>query len=302
MNTLAKTTRLPKMNKTSTTSTALETSSASSSEIPTSTVFVEYAPIATADDYVPPSPTTSEISDAGNNSPSSAPAVEPRLVGGIVGGIAGLALIALALFMLLKRYRKQRVIQALDDAGYGGPQAGGPSMMQRSLSFLGGGLAAKNRGVGSSSDPTDVEPAERGFVKVSGRKLPPAIGGPRPEFGSMKSNAQSSSYTGEDSGLGASGRSRSSHGRSRYSTSTVQGAANPFASPPSSPTGPGPAPASRLRETADTDSIEEMRAPPKPPPPRPIYNRQLSLGTDGVGRSHPSHDGSRGSRFTEDIT
>lgn len=191
--------------------------------------------------------------------------------------------------MLLKRYRRQQAIQALNDAGYGGPLVS-PSMVQRSISFLGG---ARYRAAPSGA--MDVGPVERGFVKVSGRKLPPAIGGPRPEFGSMRSNAQSSHYTGDDSGIGASG---TSHGPARYSSSATQ-AFNPFASPPSSPTNVG---SSRRGDNTDGDSIEEIRILPRSPPSRPIYNRQLSLVSDGVGRSHASHDGSRGSRFTEDIT
>ncbi|KAF8418826.1 hypothetical protein EV426DRAFT_709027 [Tirmania nivea] len=295
MNTLSKFTTTRKMNNKTTSSTTLSTTA--NITAPT-TVYVQYGPPPTAGENTPSSPTSSEGSDVTSNDSSnlSPPQVEPRLVGGIVGGVAGLALIVFALFLLLKRHKKQRQIQAWDDAGYGGPLAGGPSMAQRSISFLRGPQAGGGDGGPPSSDPTNVDPAERGFVKVAGRKLPPAIGGPRPELGSMKSNAQSSYYTGDDSGVGAS-MSRSSRGPSRYSTSTVQ-AANPFASPPSSPIGPSP----RLQEPVDTDSIEELRAPPKPPPPRPLFNRQLSLGTDSVGRSHPSHDGSRGSRFTEDIS
>ncbi|KAF8458363.1 hypothetical protein BGX38DRAFT_560704 [Terfezia claveryi] len=301
MNTLSKSTTTRKMNNKTASSTVLSTTL----NITTiSTGYVQYRPKPTADESAPSSPTSSEVSDVESNDSSnpSSPQVEPRLVGGIMGGVAGLALIVFALILLFKRHKRQRQIQALNDAGYGGPLAVGPSMAQRSISFLRGGIAAGGRGEASSSDPTGVDPAERGFVKVAGRKLPPVIGGPRPELGSMRSNAQSSYYTGDDSGVGAS-MSRSSRGApSQYCTSTVQ-AANPFASPPSSPTGFGPGLGpSRLQEPVDTDSIEEMRTPPKPPPPRPLFNRQLSLGTDGVGRSHPSHDGSRGSRFTEDIS
>ena len=302
MNTLSKSITTRKMNNRTTSSTVLSTTP---SIISISTNGMPYnGPQPTPGENVPPSPTSTELSSGPNNSSNpSSPQVEPRLVGGIVGGVAGLALIVFALFLLLKRHKRQRQIQALDDAGYGGPLAGGPSMAQRSISFLRGGIAAGGRREASSSDPTDVDPAERGFVKVAGRKLPPVIGGPRPELGSMRSNAQSSYYTGDDSGVGASMSRSSRGGPSRYSTSTVQ-AANPFASPPSSPTGPGPGlgHSSLLQEPVDIDSIEEIRTPPKPPPPRPLFNRQLSLGTDGVGRSHPSHDGSRGSRFTEDIS
>ncbi|KAF8470569.1 hypothetical protein BDZ91DRAFT_542006 [Kalaharituber pfeilii] len=258
------------------------------------TTFAVYNPYpeATVTEHTPPAPSNTDMA---SDSADDTPPVEPRLLGGIFGGLAGIALILLGIFMLLKRHKKQRTLQALDDAGYGGPLPT-PSMVQRSISILGRPFIAK-----CHSETSDPEPAERGFVKVSGRKLPPAIGGSRPEFDSMKSNAQSSYLTGDDSGIGASGTSKSSHGVARHSTTSTVQASNPFISPPSSPVGPGP---SRLRETSDTISIEESSPPPpKSPPPRPYFNRQLSLqGTDGVGRSLASHDGSRGSRFTEDIT
>ena len=290
--------------KTSTTSTTVTATNSTTklpeSDLTTSTSTSTYTsvlnyypgpqPQPTPGIYTAPSPTNSETKT------DSTPAVEPQVVGGIVGGVAGLALVILAIFMLLKRYKRQQAIQALNDAGYGGPLAS-PSMVQRSISFLGGGFGPRYRDV-SPPGTADVGSAETGFVKVSGRKLPPVISGSRPEFGSLRSNAQSSYYTGDDSGVGASGTSRSSHGPTRYSSSTVQ-ASNPFASPPSSPTNIGPA---RRGDNADNDSIEEIRTLPRSPPPRPIYYRQLSLISDGVGRSHASHDGSRGSRFTEDIT
>lgn len=270
--------------------TTSTTSTTSSTRVSTTVVVYYPDPQAPTVFYAAPSPTNSETGT--DSTPST---VEPQVVGGIVGGVAGLALVILAIFMLLKRYRRQQAIQALNDAGYGGPLAP-QSMVQRSISFLGGGLGTRYRE--ASPGTVNVGQAETGFVKVSGRKLPPAIGGSRPEFGSLRSDAQSSYYTGEDIGVGASGTSRSSHGPARYPSSIVQ-ASNPFASPPSSPINIG---STRRGGDADDDSIEEIRILPRSPPPKPIYNRQLSLVSDGVGRSHASHDGSRGSRFTEDIS
>ncbi|KAI5792406.1 hypothetical protein DFH27DRAFT_613610 [Peziza echinospora] len=245
--------------------------------------------------------------------------VQPRLLGGIFGGVAGVALIVLAIFMLFKRHKRLRAIQAIDDAGYGGPMQGpsGPSIVSRSISFLGAGVGARHHHRSAAAAAADPEPAERGFVKVAGRKLPPAIGGPRPEFGSMRSNAQStSSYTGgaDDSiGTAAAGSSgRSSHNIARYSSGGSTRAINPFHSPPASPpppssmeypsTRPPPPPPPPRSPSTQTPPLATKAPPPPPPPPRLPYHRQLSLtGADGVGRSLASHDGSRGSRFTEDI-
>lgn len=253
----------------------------------------------TVNNYTPTAPTPTQSIDEATDQPI----VQPRLLGGIFGGVAGVAIILLAIFMLLKRHKRIRAIQALDDAGYGGPLQSGPqpNMVQRSLSFLGAGalVSKHNRPVVAFNKDSP----EQGFKKISGRKLPPAIGGVRPEFGSVRSNAQSSYYTGDDS-IGPSVTPRSSsQGPGRFSSTTTNSntPTNPFTSPPSSPI--GVAGSSRLRDSTDS----RLGAPsntPRPLPLRPpIYNRQLSLsGSDGVGRSLASHDGSRGSRFTEDIT
>ena len=67
---------------------------------------------------------------------------------------------------------------------------------------------------------------------------------------------------------------------------------------------PGPA---RTPVTNQPGVIPSLRPPPATgrgtPPPRPLPGPGASpVPRDGVGRSHPSFDGSRGSRFTEEIT
>jgi len=298
------------------------------------------------------SPTSTESSGGG------AP-VSPKLLGGVLGGVAGIALILLALLYFMRRHKRELVIRARDDAGYGGPVQP------------------------TGDQPMAVVPGERGFYKVSGRKLPPVIGGPRPEEFSSTRSAPGSSHYHDDEiswiGPGAPIPSPGA-GPSGYSGVSESAPSSPATSsaPGSTTTPVGPAPTlppigavistgpSRISEEREGDPElaspgESMPPPSLPPiaktpsapgsqtdlgltsPTRPPFSRGMSSGSvgsagsgkegraigevpasagpaippafvrqmsaervgsagkDGVGRSLPSHDGSRASRFTEDI-
>ncbi|CAZ82003.1 unnamed protein product [Tuber melanosporum] len=304
-------------------------------------------------------PSVSPIPTEGSEGGGGAP-VSPRLLGGVLGGVAGIALILLAVLYFVKRHKRELVLQARDDAGYGGPVEP------------------------AGDQPVAVVPGERGFYKVSGRKLPPVIGGPRPgELASPRSAAGSSYYHDDEiSWIGGPGTPVSSAGAGPSRYSGVSGGAP---SSPTIPTAPGsttapvgpapilppigtamPAGPSRIPEEHESDpelaSPGESMPPPLPlpiaktpsapgsqtdlsltSPTRPPFSggmssvsvgsagsgkegrstggvpvsagpsvppasarqrsaeRAGSAGKDGVGRSLPSHDGSRASRFTEDI-
>lgn len=266
------------------------------------------------------------------------PSVNPKLVGGIVGGLAGLGLVLALILFLLRRHKRNLVIRARVEAGYGGPpgpEVGdtGDNMTQRSSATPLAAAAGFFRQQSRHSRQSQVsEPAseERGFYKVSGRKLPPVIGGPRPDFPSTRSVADSSFYHDEEAGwvggpgtpvssAGGAGGSGGGPSSMRHSftastaspTSTAAGSsAPPFGhavSPVSSGVTPGGAAAvgavgaSRIPEEDDDSDYEDDATPRAPRPP--MFPRQLSAtgSKDGVGRSLPSHDGSRASKFTEDI-
>lgn len=263
---------------------------------PTNTyeVINDGGPFPTIDQHTPPAPTSSgDVSGGGGDDPP----VQPKLLGGIFGGIAGLGIMLYLILLLLKRHKRRQRIQAQEDAGYGGPlEAGGSqSMVQRSMSFLGAaGLVSRYH----RTDP-EPEPQERGFVRVSGRKLPPVIGGPRPDYGSMRSAGEASSYYRDDDvslgGVNAPATPVSSIGPGRYSSPPPPG------SPSFQPTGTP----SRLREGLDSDSgglaTSGSYRSSKTQVRQPLYLRQLAA-SDGVGRSLASRDGSKASRFTEDVT
>jgi len=270
-----------------------------------------------------------------------------------------MALILLAILYFMRRHKRELVIQARDDAGYGGPvqPAGDP--------------------------PMAAVAGERSFYKVSGRKLPPVIGGPRPgEFSSTGSAAESPHHRDDEISWIGPGTPVSSTGAGPSKYSGVSGGApsspSTSSAPGSATTPVGPAPIlppvgaavltgpSRIPEERESDPElaspgESMPPPPLPPiaktpsapgsqtdvsltsPTRPPFSRGMSsvsvgsagsgkegraigevpasagpsvppafarqmsgervgsAGKDGVGRSLPSHDGSRASRFTEDI-
>lgn len=261
-----------------------------------------------------PSSTATET-PSGNSSPP----VSPSLLGGVLGGVAGLAFVLVAILFLIRRHKREVAAIARDDAGYGGPlgSSGGSPMMEGSsitpFALAGSFFARHSRTsrVSESSEAPTVL-SETGFYKVSGRKLPPVLGGPRPGYGSTRSAGGSSSYPDEDGG-GTLASTPSVAGPSRYSS--IASASPTISNAPMSSTAApvlvsathphmgssmAPPPPRIQEEESDTESTHKL---PRPP----LFPRQLSaisvgsVGKDGVGRSLPSHDGSRASRFTEDI-
>lgn len=268
--------------------------------------------------------TASSATPTGASGGSNSPPVSPSLLGGVLGGVAGLAFVLVAILYLIRRHRRQVAATAMDDAGYGGPLGGDGDMAQRSSMIpfaLTGRLFAKESGASrvSQSSEAPTVPSETGFYKVSGRKLPPVLGGPRPGYGSTRSAGGSSFYPDEDGGSGTIASTPSVAGPSRYSSMTAASASPTTSAAPVGFIAPVPVPVSathphtasssmappppRIQEEAAESDIESAHKLPRPPP----FPRQLSaisvgsVGKDGVGRSLPSHDGSRASRFTEDI-
>lgn len=237
------------------------------------------------------------------------------------------------LFLLRKRRRTtERAVGILGSGARGGHHraisaetgagsVGEMSQARTSLmpAFLGaGGL------FGRSSADTAAEPAERGFVKISGRKLPSMYGGDDMVPASIAvANARASvSETGSRNVSGgthhAGGASSSAKG-SFYQDDDILHAPTP------SPFHPGAArtamrsgsPAHVSRISEDEPALVQARRPPPPPPhandpgegssryptppPGAVRRMHSLIGPDGVGRSLASQDGSKTSRFTEDV-
>lgn len=227
-------------------------------------------------------PTTGSDSDNEPLSPR-----EKQIVGGVVGSVAGAAFFIL-LVMLVLRYKKRRQAQlALEDnngsmgsrAIAQGDGSGGPAMSQRS-SMPAAVAAAMASLTGKRKPPPEPAPeGERGFYRVSGRKLQSVLqtGGdgyadPHVSVASGNSDYHRGSQA-FDRGDGPSNHL------------TLGSPMRPVSGVMVMRDGPGRTPVTEQNPFAD---------PPSPPPTR---------GPGTLGRSLASQDGSgaSGSRFREGI-
>jgi hypothetical protein len=166
------------------TSTTYSTQSASSSSQAQSTItstaaYGGGAAGATTAGSTASSSTSSAASSSSNNN-NNPPA--GTIAGGVVGGAAGIALILLVALVALRWWRRRGQLghQALPaNTGVSPDQdqpevSRGPGMAERAgLAPVIGAVPAVFRHQNRSRDaPSEPEPAERGFTRVSGRKLP----------------------------------------------------------------------------------------------------------------------------------
>jgi hypothetical protein len=251
----------------------------------------------------------------------------PKIVGGVVGSVAGLALIILLLFYYLRRrgyLMGNKAHTAISDdaaagagtgalAGAGAAAAGTREVAERRSSndplFTASYFAPafmkrwrQSTATTRTDSTVDSTSSERGFQKISGRKLPPVL-----------------THGGDGFGGGLDGDSP-----------TVPGffPSSPGAGPVGSPSYHAPPPTLPYGMPLDsnfTREIEELNTPSRQSPvhlpvssavnaahpitvtpAHPIPQPQSAIPfipprPDGLGRSLHSYDGSRSSRFTEGI-
>ncbi|KAI9731413.1 MAG: hypothetical protein M1835_003531 [Candelina submexicana] len=203
------------------------------------------------------------------------------------------------------RWRKRKQ-KAQQQAAVAGPESAPPqsrageaapseSMTQRSsvTPLAAAGFLKRFRPTSQqTATTTETTPSERGFVNLGGRKLPSVFG---PAGGD---------------GFGGGYNREALSGSSFYRDSQGFYGGPGGAGPSTSPATPGPSRQPGQRPESDvavlrpsparTPVTSQGPAAPLPAPPRrpPTPRRQNS--SDGIGRSHPSFDGSRGSRFQEE--
>ena len=213
---------------------------------------------------------------------------EKQIVGGVVGGVAGAAFFLL-LIMLALRYkkRKQAHTELTDDDGTGhraitaggGGGAGSTEMSQRSSMPAAVAAAFANLTGKRRQEPEAAPDGERGFYRVSGRKLQSVLQTGGDGYGDphdSMASGYSDYYRGSQAFEPADGPSnRLALGSPMRPASGVMVMRD----------GPGRTPVTEQNPFAD---------PPSPPPSR---------GPGTLGRSLASHDGSgaSGSRFREGI-
>ncbi|CAG7959637.1 unnamed protein product [Penicillium olsonii] len=270
-------------------------------------------------------PSTSATSGSGSGQASTSNPDTPKIVGGVVGSVAGLALLIFLLFYYLRRrgfLMGAKGHTAISDdaaagagiAGIGALAASGttsrevterPANENRfTASYFAPAFMKRWRQSTATmrTDSTvDSTSSERGFQKISGRKLPPVL-----------------THGGDGFGGGID------------DSPTVPGfpPTSPAPRPVGSPVSPAPPPSSRNGMPLDSSYTREIQehAPPSRPgpahipvsnsvnvaypititPAHPIAEPQSAIPfipprPDGLGRSLHSHDGSRSSRFTEGI-
>ncbi|KAK6356362.1 hypothetical protein TWF718_000723 [Orbilia javanica] len=262
----------------------------------------------------------------------------PPILGGVFGGLAGIGLVVWALLFLLRKRRRtsERAVGILGSGTRGGHHraisaetgAGSVGEMSQARTSLMPSFLAAGGLFGRSSADTAAEPTERGFVKISGRKLPSMYGGDDMVPASIAvANARASvSETGSRNVSGgthhAGGASSSARG-SVYQDDDILHAPSPSPFHPSAARtamrSGSPAHVSRISE--DEPAFVQTRRPPPPPPlappqvnepsegssryptppPGAVRRMHSLIGPDGVGRSLASQDGSKTSRFTEDV-
>ncbi|CAG8221293.1 unnamed protein product [Penicillium nalgiovense] len=259
-------------------------------------------------------PTTSETQGSGQGSTSNPDT--PKIVGGVVGSVAGVALVLFLLFYYLRRRgffmgKMGRPTMLGDAAAVAGARAGSREVVERresndplfTASYLAPAFMRRWRqstATTRSGSTVDSAPSERGFQKISGRKLPPVF-----------------THGGDGYGGGLDGDSPTVPGFPATSPATGPiGSSSFYAPPPTSPYG-------MPLDSNYTREIEEHTPPVQPNPVHLPISSAVSVATpitvtpaqpiaqpqsavpfapprpDGLGRSLHSFDGSRSSRFTE---
>jgi hypothetical protein len=239
---------------------------------------------------------SSSTAASGNGTSNSSVASPPVIVGGVVGSVAGVAILIFVLmaFIRWKKRHQSMLLLGDGDAGTGaetsrdGPPSQPPGGMteRRSLAYGVPTVLASMTGYKRSSQKTETDRtisstagSERGFYRVSGRKLPSVL------------------QSGGD-GYGGGIDTNTFSGSSFYRDS--QG----FYGGPGSPTSPSYPPGiSHQRDSgvpvmrpspARTPVTEQSPFSAFPAPPTPPLRRPDILG-------RPSQDGSQRSRFTEEV-
>lgn len=223
---------------------------------------------------------------------------EKKIVGGVVGGVAGAAFL-LVLLLLALRYKRKKDGGSGLGLGQGGAASrgltGGPGgsggdgsggdMAERSAPF---GLTAALAGLaGKRNAPASIADApegERGFYRVSGRKLPSVLQAGGDGYTDPTDNRQSTMSGTSDYYRGSQAFEPISGGSTRLALGSPM---RPVSGVVVMRSGPA---RTAVTENPFADPFDDP--PPSPPPV-----------LDPVGRTLAGQDGSRGSgsRFQEEI-
>lgn len=222
--------------------------------------------------------------DAGVKSDDGVPPT-PVVVGGVIGSIAGAAVLIVAILFVLRWRRRNRGMLSLGSADDDRPDPSGGAMVERkAVGFtMPATFASLTNKRYSQKAEAEAESGERGFYRVSGRKLPSVLQTGGDGYGDETPHE----HTRDNGGL-----FRDSHAFFR-----AGGASSPPLDNPFNRESTGGVPIFRS-SPARTPTREQspFSAPTENTPPRMPLQRP-----DVLGRSHASQDGSHTSRFTEEV-
>ncbi|KAF2713054.1 hypothetical protein K504DRAFT_472534 [Pleomassaria siparia CBS 279.74] len=292
-----------------TSSSALLSSSQSSSQIsytssdqPTST-SPSGGGVGAPESTAPAPGASSPANDTETESKESTPLATPQVVASVIGSLAGAALFLAILLFLIRRHKRKlggagvtRQITA-DDAADNQPMAASGQQMATRNSYVPPSTAAFfNRFSGASRSTAETSTTgggERGFQRISGRKLPSAFSeGMTSEQFSREGKLSGSSFYQDDKGF-YGGPGTKETGASSAAGAVAGAVAGEriitMPSPARTPTIHHPPPPFGQNRNGGS-----LLSPPHSPSPSIAPRSSL-------GRSHPSQDGSRNSKFTEDV-
>ena len=202
-----------------------------------------------------------------------------------MGGVAGLSLVLIFIFLFIRWRRKRAVDRGIE------PTARSAEMASHRSSDT-PLVPGFKRWLGRSSTTRDAvapAPGERGFQKISGRKIPPALSTGGDGYGDGVEDELVPELKGPnlDAEAASPVSPRSPAGFTRTGN------------------GNGDRAGSDAGSSHDDDYVEESRdvvdLPPAPPAASSLSPSSSFVRPDALGRSLSRHDGSRSSRFTESI-
>ncbi|KZM23460.1 uncharacterized protein EKO05_0003298 [Ascochyta rabiei] len=251
-------------------------------------------------------PTGSTAAISGDEADGTEPLDTPQVVGSVVGSLAGAALILAIILILLRRHKRRQnggALQLADDRRPHQEQAmrqvQAPAPARASLvpsAFL-NRFSGLSRSTAETSSPT-----ERSFQRVSGRKLPSAFseGMTSDQFSRGGTMSGSSFYQDEHGTYGGPGALNKEYGGDlgkEIGGAAFAGGAGTMNLRPS------PARTPVIRHP-DANPFNDTNRPTLSPPmsPNPFSSPNIDLSPRAaLGRSLHSADGSRSSRFTENV-
>ncbi|KAF1922758.1 uncharacterized protein M421DRAFT_104876 [Didymella exigua CBS 183.55] len=250
---------------------------------------------------------TSAAAAGDSDTGSTAPLDTPQVVGSVVGSLAGAALILAIILMLLRRHKRGKggALQLTnshprENEQQATRQVQAPAPAARA-SLVPSAFLNRFSGLSRSTAETS-SPTERSFQRVSGRKLPSAFseGMTSDQFargGHMSGMTDSSFYQDDHGTYGGPGLNKEyggGFGKEVGETSFAGGAAlmNVRPSPARTPV---------IHHPTENPFDDTNRTLSPPMSPNPFSSPADLSPRAALGRSLHSADGSRSSRFTENV-